>query len=81
MALRKWRPNRDCDGNGNTNEDRADRAQQALLAYAQAGEYGDLADESVAQDLLCDLQHWFCRERRDFKQVLADASDSYNEEA
>jgi hypothetical protein len=94
MADEKWagvfRPDRDCDGNGNTNSVRADRAEAALLVYAEAGGYGSrdggaetrLGDPCVMQDFLCDLMH--LRDRleyeEEFDDLIESAKFSYKEE-
>jgi hypothetical protein len=76
----KFRPNRDLDGNGNTNLVRASRASAALDAYIA----NDRKDISHLQDLLCDLMHLAdmeAAEREDtFEVALAKATSCYLEE-
>lgn len=80
-----FRGDRDVDGSGVTNGERAERAQAALDAYIQ--HTGDRPDESHFSDLLCDLMHLMDRdlstkERGDtsFDQELERGRRNYMEE-
>jgi hypothetical protein len=54
----KFRPDRDLDDNGNTNEVRAGRGRRALDAYAEGIYSGPPYDDPcIIQDLICDLLH------------------------
>ena len=54
----KFRPNRDLDENGNTNQVRAERARRAMDAYAEDNYAGPPYDDPcIIQDLICDLFH------------------------
>lgn len=80
----KFRPNRDMDHNGNTNDARADRAELAVNAYGE-GNYGDILDPCVIQDLLCDLMHYCDRRAGElddetFGAMLESARSCYEEE-
>lgn len=75
-----FKPNRDIDGNGNTNAVRAGRAEVAVKAYATTAGYRDENDESCPQDMLCDLMHYCDREKIDFSKLQADAHSCYIEE-
>ena len=78
-----FRPKRDADGNGQTNDVRADRAERAVWAFARDGGYR--AEEAATgrepmQDLLCDLMHLADRRGEDFIDMLSSATNSYMEE-
>lgn len=78
--MSEFRPDRDCDGNGNTNAVRAERADRAVKAYGK-GNYRDLDDPCVIQDLICDLMHLCDREEIDSDELINDARSCYQEEA
>lgn len=74
---RKFRPNKDIDHSGFTNDVRADRAEQALMAYRG----GDRPDESHWRDFLSDFMHLCDRENLDFARVLSWARRAYEDES
>lgn len=77
----KFRPQRDCDRNGNTNSVRADRAMQAVQAYRKAGGYKATDDnEEPMHDLLNDMMHLADKLGLDFEAMLKSATSSYTEE-
>jgi hypothetical protein len=71
----KFRPNRDLDGNGNTNLVRASRASAALDAYIA----NDRKDISHLQDLLCDLMHLADMKSRSQRRLLATWRNDENQ--
>lgn len=78
---RTFRPARDVDHNGNTNEMRADRAEMALLTYKREAGYPDTdCNEDVLTDLLCDLMHLADREEMEFDDRLDSAHGLHGDE-
>jgi hypothetical protein len=73
---RRWRPNRDIDRSGWTNERRAERAAEALSTFMGS----DHPDESHLPDLLCNLMHLCDRDQRNFDDLLAHARRGYEDE-
>ena len=79
--MSKFKPNRDVDKNGNTNEVRANRATQALLEYKAEGGYPDSdSNEDCLADLLCDLMHVCDRDELDFSEAMRSAELNYEAE-
>lgn len=79
----KFRPQWDCDENGQTNADRAERGAKALLTYNEVARVCETDDPFEAyhiQDLLCDLMHLCDREKVDFHETLGYADACYEEE-
>lgn len=74
---RKFRPNKDIDGSGFTNDVRADRALEALDAWAA----GYKVDEDTYRDLLNDLMHLCDRDNLDFAKLLSMARRTYEDES
>lgn len=65
-----------------TNEDRANRARDAIAAYIMsAGDDPSSNDEATwLQDLLCDLRHYAHQERIDFHRANANAQWAHSDE-
>lgn len=76
----KFKPKKDCDGNGNTNEDRANRAAEAVATYAVEGGYGHPEDPCVIQDLICDLGHLADRREEDFREIVENGIGCWEDE-
>src|SRR6266404_4027781 len=75
----RFRPNRDVDGNGRTNEARALRAEKALVEYIGSDRRDD-DDQYHLQDLLCDLMHLADMRRLNFKDAVEMGHHCYLEE-
>jgi len=81
----RFRPNKDIDGNGNTNDIRADRGLEAAQIYAMAAGYRRIDAvkyglEAVIQDLVCDLGHLCDREGLDIEAIAANGIGCWKEE-
>jgi hypothetical protein len=65
-----------------TNDDRADKAMQAVGAYRNVTRFdpNDFDMQEVVQDLLGDLQHLADREGIDFAQALRMGTTTHEEE-
>jgi hypothetical protein len=70
-----------------TNNDRANRAFDAVVAYSDSASFSDLSGDSLQEetesfvaDLLCDLQHLCKRDGLDFETLLACARGNFDEE-
>lgn len=74
---RKFQPSKDIDGSGFTNARRAERAVNALAAWAE----GYKVDEDSYRDLLNDLMHLCDRENLDFAKLLSMARRTYEDES
>jgi hypothetical protein len=64
------------------NDDRAQRAGQAVVEYSGLSYFGDNAEDNhtALKDLLCDLHHWADRVELDFDAVLQSSQLSYQQE-
>lgn len=73
----KFRPNRDVDKCGRTNNDRANRAAVALITHRE----GEPVDEADLRDLLANLMHMCDRDGTwDFEAELRSAARNYRDE-
>ena len=77
--LYKFKPNRDIDGNGNTNGTRAERAMRAVTSYI-GEDRPDETPETHIQDMLCDLHHLCDREKIDISELIRVVRATYEDE-
>lgn len=63
-----------------TNQQRAEAAAEAVDAYSEAAQFGEIIPAEILGDLLGDLRHWAARVGVDFEQCDRNARTCFEAE-